>query len=624
MVVAIGLLVAIIVLISQYHNRTIDEWIFPINLTTLLALIATIFRTLILIPITSVISQSKWDWVGRDQVRLLGDIQDIDMASRGPWGAISIIPLAAKGNIPALVAAITSILTLATAPFVQQAVKTVECERTTQGAAAVPYAHFVPRSGGYNNPPGTPTPGEGAITAAYDMELMVQSCQAEPDAPDNQIRPSCTTGNCTFSDGDPTDGGDVSHSTIALCHQCRDTSSLLIMGIGDSATGTESPNGGRIGSPSALVINSIVDSNLTWATRIMGTPNDMRLSSDALLNVTTLGQSNLGEFLSVTCILYTCLRSYRTRIQDGQLHEEELASIPASPDLLSDPYPHSHRSLMKHLVAVKSPCRADGVVYSTQNMSAAPNVTQLSFCETPDDGGSCQPRNVSAPEACIYRQHGRFSHAMRRTLATAFLGDCDNTRGSISCRGEKGKWGGPSGPFSSTTKWLFDLQSGAHNSTTSFQRIDERFGAFAVSVSQRYRVSFGAQSYDLKENNDPVDGLPPGEVTGRAAQTLSCISAQLPWLAFPVALAALTALLLAWAVARSWTRRAAQPIWKENLLPLVFYRDRLLLEGAGGQELDWDRRGLAGQPVMELYQMAASAKKVPVRFRWNEPSSEEN
>ncbi|KAK8009715.1 complex I intermediate-associated protein 30 [Apiospora arundinis] len=216
MAVAIGLLVAIIVLISQYHNRSINEWTFPINLTTLLALIATIFRTIILIPITSVISQSKWDWVGRDQVRLLSDIQDIDMASRGPWGAISILPLAAKGNIPALVAAITSILTLATAPFVQQAVITVECERTTQGVAAVPYAHFVPRSGGYSNPAGSPVPGEGSVTSAYDTELMVQSCQAGPDAPDNQIRPSCATGNCTFSDGDPTEDGDASHSTIAM------------------------------------------------------------------------------------------------------------------------------------------------------------------------------------------------------------------------------------------------------------------------------------------------------------------------------------------------------------------------------------------------------------------------
>lgn len=634
MAVAIGLLLAIIVLISQYHDRSINEWTFPINLTTLLALLATIFRTIILIPITSVISQSKWDWVGRDQVRLLSDIQDIDMASRGPWGAISIIPLAAKGNIPALVAAITSILTLATAPFVQQAVITVECERTTQGAAAVPYAHFVPRSGGYSNPAGSPVPGEGSVTSAYDTELMVQSCQAGPDAPDNQIRPSCATGNCTFSDGDPTEDGGVSHSTIAMCHQCQETSSLLKMEehtiIGGTQMAATSPNGGYIGPLYNTVVNSIVDSNLTWAKSIMGTPDVRRLSNAALLNVTTLAKSNPGEYLSVTCILYTCLRSYRTWIQDGQLHEEELASAPASPDLLSDPYPNSPRSMMKHLVAVKSPCRAGGVVYAAQNMSAAPNPTQLSFCETPDDGGACQTRNVSAPEACIYRQHGRFAHAMRRTLATAFSGTCGNPRGAISCKGAQKN----GGPFSSTTKWLLDLQFGANNSTinspygdsrSSFLRIDERFGAFAAAVSQRYRASFGAQSYGLNRDHDPADGLPAGEVRGRAAQTLSCTSAQLAWMAFPAALAALTASLLAWAVARSWARRGAQPVWKETLLPLVLYRDRLLLDGGTMEQLDLNKRGVAGQqPVMELSQMAASARHVSVRFRWNEPSSAEN
>ncbi|KAK8092208.1 uncharacterized protein PG998_015040 [Apiospora kogelbergensis] len=563
MAVAIGLLLAIIVLISQYHNRSINEWTFPINLTTLLALLATIFRTIILIPITSVISQSKWDWVGRDQP--------------GPLGAISIIPMAAKGNIPALVAAITSILTLATAPFVQQAVITVECERTTQGAAAVPYAHFVPRSGGYSNPAGSPVPGEGSVTSAYDTELMVQSCQAGPDAPDNQIRPSCATGNCTFSDGDPTEDGDVSHSTIAMCHHCQETSSLLIMEehtiIGGTQMAATSPNGGYIGPLYDTVVNSIVDTNLTWAKSIMGTPDVRRLSDAALLNVTTLAKSNPGEYLSVTCILYTCLRSYRSWIQDGQLHEEELASAPASPDLLSDPYPNSPRSMMKHLVAVKLPCRAGGVVYAAQNMSAAPNPTQLSFCETPDDGGACQTRNVSAPEACIYRQHGR--------------------------------------PYG--------------DSRSSFLRIDERFGAFAAAVSQRYRASFGAQSYGLNRDHDPADGLPAGEVRGRAAQTLSCTSAQLAWMAFPAALAALTASLLAWAVARSWARRGAQPVWKETLLPLVLYRDRLLLDGGTMEQLDLNKRGVAGQqPVMELSQMAASARNVSVRFRWNEPSSAEN
>ncbi|KAK8136913.1 hypothetical protein PG984_004853 [Apiospora sp. TS-2023a] len=563
LVLAIALLATMFVLVVQYDRQPTPDWKLPIGLSALLSLLATAFRVSILVPITSVISHSKWDWVGRDQVRFLSDIQDLDDASRGPLGAIRVIPLTAKGNIPALMAAMCSLLILATGPFIQQAMTTVTCDQAVAGLATVPYAHFT-----------------------------------GSDEPDNRIEPICATGNCTFPAGDPTEGGgDVSHSTIALCHRCADTSSLLSRDNSPSL-----PNGARIGYIQDLAINSVVDSNLTWAGDTEAALDMVRLASTALVNVTTLIAGANETYTAGTCVLYTCLRSYRTSVREGQLIETELPSTPASPDLLK-PFWYGG---MATLAVVKSPCRAaDNVIYSANNMSTAPNVTQLSLCETPAAARMpCQVRNISAPEACIYRQHGPFGEAMRSTLATAFAGNCTVYKG-MACHGA----------FSSTSSWLIDLQKAMGNLTESgpmFQRIDDAFRAFAVSVSARYRRSFGGQSLGADALGSLLDGQKPGAAVGQAWQTMSCHSSRLAWLALPAGLAVVIAALLAWVVAGSWARRRVQPVWKESLLPLVLYKDRLLMEeedttgstrvgGGGGRQ----------EALMELAQITTWAGQVP-------------
>ncbi|KAK7964269.1 hypothetical protein PG996_008041 [Apiospora saccharicola] len=160
---------------------------------------------------------------------------------------------------------------------------------------------------------------------------------------------------------------------------------------------------------------------------------------------------------------------------------------------------------------------------------------------------------------------------------------------------------------------------------SSFERIDNRFHAFAAAVSARYRMSFGAQTYALGEDHKAAAGLAPGKAEGHATRTVSCTSARLPWLAFPAALARLTAALLAWAVARGWARRATQPAWKDNLLPLVLDRERLLVphdDDTGGRR-ERDQRLDARCPIDETAlinpdQRAAAARNVSVRFRWCE------
>jgi hypothetical protein len=50
-------------------------------------------------------------------------------------------------------------------------------------------------------------------------------------AVENQISPSCTTGNCTFPNGDPFENGTLSANTfssIGMSSKCVDVSSLVV------------------------------------------------------------------------------------------------------------------------------------------------------------------------------------------------------------------------------------------------------------------------------------------------------------------------------------------------------------------------------------------------------------
>lgn len=159
---------------------------------------------------------------------------------------------------------------------------------------------------------------------------------------------------------------------------------------------------------------------------------------------------------------------------------------------------------------------------------------------------------VSAPEECLYRQHGQFGDVMRSSLSTAFAGNCSMYRAG-ECKGSG---------FTSTAQWLETLKRhGSPDDSVvplSFETVDGFFRAFAQAISVQYRMAFGGQSYNETISAD----LPRGEVHGLAWSTTVCTSYRLEWLILPALLTVLTAALLAWMVVQSWARRHIQPCGK--------------------------------------------------------------
>ncbi|KAK3941394.1 hypothetical protein QBC46DRAFT_382603 [Diplogelasinospora grovesii] len=617
LLIGLGLVAAMAAILGHFDGQRMPDWGYSINLSTLLAMLATIFRSSLVAVIGQIISQMKWSWFmnnPRQQPQPLRHLQDFDDGSRNALGAALLIPTAIRGASPmAALSALAMVLSLAVGPMVQQAIRTTDCiQPASQGNASIPYAHYVPRTGGYH--------GQGERSVDVNTQLAAYTSITGPTGPGNQITVSCVTGNCTFPDGDPIVGNDitpssdandeeVSHSTIGLCSRCVNTTSLVqasTAGDGFSVFYTL-PNGVNItDGPYGVYVNVGTDSNLTWAGHLV--TSDLAAASRwAFANVTLLmltqagcgqnytanctapapgnnGSTSTGTTLrshgvvAATCSIYPCMRSYTTSVANNVLSERPLSSTVAVPAMdnnnnnsaIGEDYVTGYNALgnvLLHYTAIQSPCRVNGTVYVTaQNMSSAHNATSLRLYERNAEG-SFEWRNVSAPEQCIYRHNGPFGSALTKLFTqTIFSGSCavDPHITGPSCGGTADQTG--------LRMWLMNVQN---NNSATTESVSSYLDSFTQAMTNKYRVLFGSATYDGYVDPGP-DLVEPGEVQGIVWQTSVCTSVQWRWLMLPGALPIVTMALLAWVVGRSWARRFEEPVWKESVLPATLYRERFM------------------------------------------------
>lgn len=87
---AIALFIALVVTLQQYDNKGLPDWPMGLTLNTLVAFLATMCRSVIIIPIAEGLSQLKWNWFASKK-RPVKDLYIFDQASRGPWGSVRLI-----------------------------------------------------------------------------------------------------------------------------------------------------------------------------------------------------------------------------------------------------------------------------------------------------------------------------------------------------------------------------------------------------------------------------------------------------------------------------------------------------------------------------------------------------
>ncbi|KAF1349199.1 hypothetical protein EJ07DRAFT_140841, partial [Lizonia empirigonia] len=89
--VAIGLIVTIAVLLATHDGKPAPDWGEQINFNALLAFLSTILRGMLVVVVSQIISERKWEWFEAIRERPVSDLQKFDSGSRGIVGAIQLL-----------------------------------------------------------------------------------------------------------------------------------------------------------------------------------------------------------------------------------------------------------------------------------------------------------------------------------------------------------------------------------------------------------------------------------------------------------------------------------------------------------------------------------------------------
>ena len=88
---------ALMAVAGVFAGRPLSDWGGSwLSISTVVAVLTTLMKGALMVPIADTVSQSKWAWFGAERGRPLGDLEAIDDASRGTWG--SLLWLARRPN----------------------------------------------------------------------------------------------------------------------------------------------------------------------------------------------------------------------------------------------------------------------------------------------------------------------------------------------------------------------------------------------------------------------------------------------------------------------------------------------------------------------------------------------
>ncbi|KAI9658615.1 MAG: hypothetical protein M1821_002175 [Bathelium mastoideum] len=286
---SLATLCAFVLLLHQYNGKMQSDWpsrAFTLN--ALVALIATLTRVSLIVPIAQAISQAKWDWFSnkdRHDVRggkPLADLETFDNASRGPYGGLGLLWRLKGRHLPAI-GAVLMTLSLGFDTFSQQVLAVDYRPGPTQrSCGSIPHASSYQGSSSDAGIPGLSISAKAAvINGALSIDVT-------------PVQANCPSGDCSW----PTT------PTIGVCGTCIDISSKIQ---------TPSLNTNRQDQPQVLTI--------TNGSNFISNPSTANDSSiDMLLIdfniIASQGQAIVNP-VATECALWFCLQALGASQVDG-------------------------------------------------------------------------------------------------------------------------------------------------------------------------------------------------------------------------------------------------------------------------------------------------------------------
>ncbi|KAI7773154.1 hypothetical protein LA080_011737 [Diaporthe eres] len=551
---AIGLLVAIVLVLNHFHGGIVPQWRFSINLNTLVALLATIARAAMLVAVAEILGQAKWSWFSRP--RPLNNVQHFDNASRGLIGSLAL-PFIASKNVFAVVG-----------------------------------THFF---------------GDVDLATVFgmirvDMQGAMINALVNPTGNDSKITATCQTGNCTFQSH-----SNVSYSSIGLCSTCIDTTPLVqVINTDDQLLGYDESTDYTLPNytlPNYLGANiqafgldlpffaATPDPDMSWAASAF-TDSYKGAVTNSILNISfltftqapcttisgvvscphnvTTGGPPL-DYVATSCTLYPCLKNYQATVQQGVLNEQLVSTVPA---LLDGGLPF-RVGKMPNFTVLRDPCIVYDVEYSATNLANVPRTAGRTFTNISVDGV-----NYTAPEECLCKLDWDYCLAMQDFMAhSLFSGICVPAvlePVEVGCEA----W------------WLSPLFNSLN---ATFESFSDAMDQFADAITNKFRTS-GSTNYDKFQKD---------EALGVATRMTICTAFDWQWLLLPLSLVATTAVLLLLTVLKN-IKEYNQPVWKSSVLPLIFY-------GINVRSLPSDME--EPRPVADLDQLDEQASRMRIKFQ---------
>ncbi|KAL2204638.1 hypothetical protein CC79DRAFT_915891 [Sarocladium strictum] len=566
LLLAIGLMIAKIVLLSQFQGKELPEWPLSINLSTLLAIFSIIQRASLLLILAEIMGQAKWIWFA-ERDRPLFHLETFNGAGRSTLGALQLFLAGlvnrAKFTVKSLIltAALITVLSFTIGPLTQQAIGQEDCRQLqSSDAASIPAANYVP--GGSTNRYRANLAGFWEVDAG--MRGVMLNGLTNPEGKDTAIQARCDSGDCDFDDY----GTGITYSSIAMCSRCIDSSS--VMSEPDSNFNVSLGNSAWVEAFQTRPSMSVGMGDLDYAESLFD-DELISLAPKAMYNVSILSitDSTCGDgegqrkcphdwadkwpkgsdVVATSCMLYPCLESYHGAVRGGSLEERVVSRKSTQMTYRNATAGPSSNPYDNFLTAFQSPCILDNSTwYTAENISevkSAPGriITNITL----DD------RNITAPEECLYHMFAPYYIAIQVALKGMLNGSCtsDMRRGNTAACGEN--W------------WLLSLHN---NGSATPESLSTHIGSLTTAMTNHFRKTGNGPRTGNDDNGEVF--LPAG-VLGDTLRGTSCTTVDCRWMIPPIVLVAITAVLLIWVMLHSRFRDRKQPVWKASILPLLVY-----------------------------------------------------
>ncbi|KAF2663538.1 hypothetical protein BT63DRAFT_484263 [Microthyrium microscopicum] len=540
------LLIGVAAVLFAKNNHQQIHLLGRINLSTVVALLSTVIRALIVAVVEQVISQLKWNSYQRQ--RPLEQLLLHDRASRGPWGSLILLFKIRNFSI-VQIACVVTILSLAITPFSQQAIYTDKCERPAKGPRpTIRVAKSVPPSASQNT---------YALSKGTIMSSLIDLQQTRPSFLNN-----CTSGSCYFQ----ANSNNITHSSLGMCSACREiTNSIqenasqnLVLPNNLTVYATNHLTNMTVGEMDWFYtkadeeVKRLIPSALNW-TILTQTTEGCHISAPELpLQCDSNGQElsskwNKQNFMAAACFLYPCTKHYYGVVENGRLNEVTISSEPLLQRPLNS-FSSYEPLFLRHFIGANCSCMVNG---TRRDLTLLP--TKLKDSSEPGILVELEGQWWNLSEDCINSVNTEFVSNLWGWLSYNLQGYCSansllnstfeniaSPDSDVVCNGLDG---GPD------HWWLTNIYGQGNVTLNHLARVFEGI-ANAITDAMRQSASMEAGSQ--------------ANVYGFMTETVICTHFRWRWMLFPACLLLLAVISLACTMA--CTR---QPIWKDSLLPLL-------------------------------------------------------